>query len=146
MWLPQFDIEGAAREPGPRAVRPSVDDLEAEIGVERLGLRERFDLEEPRQRRLIEAPHVAGTADLDAVALRIMKVQRAHAPEFDLLEVERLGETRQPPIVRVGGTRERVMGVKPAPRDAVGATEPESRAAAGGDRDFAVGFGDDRNR
>ncbi len=131
--LPQLQRDRAI-EADSTPVRAAVDYLESEAAVARLRAVEiqhlQDDLEDPRERRCrlggvarcgrtVPRRGVGGVGidapDLDAVAVRIVDVQRVARPERELDGVE-VGESASPPGVGRGRRRERVVGVYAAAR------------------------------
>ena len=90
-----------------------------------------FDFEHDFEHAENSGTRFVGFAEFDTVALGVVKIQRARAPEGVFVEVERARQTVVPVVVFGCGNRERVVGVKPAAREASRATEHEVSVASG---------------
>lgn len=142
LGFPEFQIHRARQADPPALVAP-VDRFEPQVGVKPLGPVEIRDLQHHLEDSRDPLAAVVGLADLDAVAVGVVDVQRARGAELVFVEVELRREALEPVVVLVGGRRERIVGVEATARNAGRSAEHEV-GVAGGEDDLGIGFALDR--
>lgn len=143
LWLPQFEVEPAGRQSGALAVVTSVDDLEPEVGVKRERTGHLFDLQNDFEQAGDAGFDVVALAELDAVAVGVVKIQRAGVPERLFDEIEPFVESVVPVVVLPARNRHRVVGVQAAAGNGSRLTKYEI-GIAGSKRHLPIAF--DTNR
>lgn len=127
LGLPQLQVDTAGRQTDPGPLRAAVDGLEPQPLVEVDGRVDRLDLEDHLEESPDPLAGVDRLAEFDAVAVRVVTVQRPIVAEPVLLEVEVFVESVVPVVVRRSGDRQRVVGVEATPRDATRRAQSELR-------------------
>src|SRR5699024_3715660 len=142
--FPKFEGEPIRREPGPAALAPPIDHVHPECGIKFYRAIEVRDLENHLEHAQYARPPSIRFTEFDAVPLRIVKIQRARAPEGVFVEVEIGRQPVVPCVVLVCGDRERIVGVKPAAGSALRPAEYEISFTCREDH-FRIGFADGRH-